>query len=98
MHFHEWKDLYFDLNFTEVFPKGPIDKKAALVQAMAWRWTRDKPLSELMLTQFTDAYTRHVIEERSWTSGKLSISTLWERYMGTFFMVFGERFGNVLGT
>ena len=30
-------------------PEGPIDKKAALVQVMAWRWTVDKPLSEPML-------------------------------------------------
>ena len=26
---------------------------------MAWRLGRDKPLSELMLTQFVDAYMRH---------------------------------------
>ena len=39
--------------------KGPIDNKWALVQVMAWRWTGDKPLSEPMLTQFTDAYMRH---------------------------------------
>ena len=40
-------------------PKGLIDKKAALVQVMAWHLTGDKPLSEPMLTQFTDAYMRH---------------------------------------
>ena len=40
-------------------PEGPIDNKAVLVQVMAWRRTGDKPLSELMLTQFTDAYMRH---------------------------------------
>ena len=40
-------------------PKGPIDNKAALVQVMARRQTGDKPLPELMLTQFTDAYMRH---------------------------------------
>ena len=39
--------------------EGPIDNKWALVQVMAWRWTGDKPLSEPMLTQFTDAYMRH---------------------------------------
>ena len=39
--------------------KGPIDNKSALVQVMAWRRIGDKPLSELMLTQFIDAYMRH---------------------------------------
>ena len=39
--------------------KGPIDNKPALVQVMAWRRTGDKPLSEPMLTRFTDAYMRH---------------------------------------
>ena len=37
-------------------PRGPIDNKSALVQVMAWRRTGDKPLSEPMLTSFTDAY------------------------------------------
>ena len=37
-------------------PKGPIDNKAALVQVMAWHLKGDKPLSEPMLTQFTEAY------------------------------------------
>ena len=40
-------------------PKGPIDKKSALVHVMAWRWTGDKPLPKPMPTQFTDAYMRH---------------------------------------
>ena len=40
-------------------PRGPIDNNPALVQIMAWRRTGDKPLSEPMLTQFTDAYMRH---------------------------------------
>ena len=39
--------------------KGPIYKIPALVQIMAWRWPGDKPLSEPMLTQFTDAYMQH---------------------------------------
>ena len=45
--------LFFDSKFV---PNGPIDKKSALVQVMAWHRTGDKPLSEPMLTQFTDAY------------------------------------------
>ena len=40
-------------------PRSPIDNKPALVQIMAWRRPSDKPLSEPMLTQFTDAYMWH---------------------------------------
>ena len=40
-------------------PKGPINNIPALVQKMAWRGSCDKPLSEPMLTHFTDAYMRH---------------------------------------
>ena len=39
--------------------KGPIDNNPALVQITAWRRIGDKPLSEPMLTWFTDAYMRH---------------------------------------
>ena len=39
--------------------KGPINNIPALVQVVAWRQTGDKPLSEAMLTQFTEAYMRH---------------------------------------
>ena len=37
-------------------PKVPIDNKPALVQIMAWRRIGDKPLSDPMLTRYTDAY------------------------------------------
>ena len=40
-------------------PRNPIDNKPALVQVMAWRRIGDKPLPELMMTQFNDAYFRH---------------------------------------
>ena len=43
----------------KIVPRSPIDNKPAVVQVMAWRRTGDKPLPELMLTQFTDAYMRH---------------------------------------
>ena len=43
----------------EFVPKGSIDNKSILIQVMAWRRTGDKPISEPMLTQFTDAYMRH---------------------------------------
>ena len=38
---------------------SPIRNKPTLVQVMAWRRTGDKPLPELMLTQFTDVGIRH---------------------------------------
>ena len=40
-------------------PKGPINNIAGLVQMMAWCRLGNKPLSEPMLTQFTDAYLGH---------------------------------------
>ena len=46
----------FSLKFV---PMSPIDNMPALVQVMAWRRTGDKPLSEPMLTRFTDGYMRH---------------------------------------
>ena len=44
---------------SKLVPKGPIDNKWALVQVMACRLFSAKPLPELMLSQFTDAYMRH---------------------------------------
>ena len=41
------------------FHKGPIDKKSALVQVMAWRRTGAKPIPKPMLTQLTEVYMRH---------------------------------------
>ena len=40
-------------------PRSPIDNKPSLVQVMAWCQIGDKPLSEPMMAQFTDAYMRH---------------------------------------
>ena len=39
-------------------PRSPINNKPALVQVMAWCWIGDKPLPEIMITQFIDAYMR----------------------------------------
>ena len=48
---------------TQITPKfvpmGPIENRPALVQVMALCQTGDKPLPELMLTRFTDAYMWH---------------------------------------
>ena len=38
---------------------SPTDNKLALVEVMAWRRTGDKPFTEPMLVQFTDAHMRH---------------------------------------
>ena len=46
----------------KIVHRGPIDNNSALVQIMAWRRTGDKLLSEPMLTQFIDAYMRHLEE------------------------------------
>ena len=56
---HNFTDNIFQWIFTECVPKVPIDNKSALVYVMAWRQTGDKPLTEPMLTQFTDAYLQH---------------------------------------
>ena len=50
------KCCVFDWNFTELFPKGPIENNAGLVSIMAWRRKGYKPLSEPMLAWFTDVY------------------------------------------
>ena len=39
--------------------KIPIDNNPALVKIVACRRVGGKPLSESMLTRFTDAYVRH---------------------------------------
>ena len=43
----------------KLVPRSPIDNNTALVQVMAWHQTGDKPLPELVMIQFTDAYMRH---------------------------------------
>ena len=40
-------------------PRSPMANKTALVQVTAWHRIGDKPLPELMMTQFTDTYMRH---------------------------------------
>ena len=40
-------------------PRGPIDNNPALIKIMGWCQIGDEPLSELMLTRFTDIYVRH---------------------------------------
>ena len=52
-------EVFFKKISLTLIPKGPIDKKSALFQVMAWRRTHGKPLTESVLTQFTDPYMRH---------------------------------------
>ena len=51
-----WISIKILLKFV---PKGQIYKSPALFQIMAWRRPGDKPLSEIMVVRFTDAYMRH---------------------------------------
>ena len=55
-----------------IVPKGPNDNTSALVQAMDWRRTGDKPLPEPMLTQFTDAYRQTSNIRRTKVSNKFA--------------------------
>ena len=41
--------------------EGTIDDKTWLVQVMAWRHSGAKPLSEPMMTRFTEAYELDVV-------------------------------------
>ena len=51
--------LQISLKFV---PRSPINNKPALVQVMAWHRSAAKPLSEPMLTQFSDAKIQHMGE------------------------------------
>ena len=59
MHFLEWNYLNPIEISLKFVPKGPNNNVPAFVHIMAWRRIGDKPLSEQMLTWFTDAYMRH---------------------------------------
>ena len=55
--FREWKVFFIVAEVSLKFvPKDPIDNNPALFQIMARRRIGDNPLSEPMLTRFTDAY------------------------------------------
>ena len=74
------KLFFFQISLKFV-PKGRIDNNTALVQIMAWCRIGHKPLSEPMLTWFTDKYMRHLLVENqvchslySWCRSILLIS------------------------
>ena len=59
-------------------PRSPIGNKPALVQVIACRRTGNKPLPELILTQFTYAYIwstrgRWIKEEQNWFINQIFI-------------------------
>ena len=80
--------FYISIKISLKFvPKGPNDNyNPALVKIMAWRWIGDKPLSESMLTRFTDAlHCRGDLKfGPSWQAPKLSwwSKMLCHKYMG----------------
>ena len=59
--------IFIHISLTFV-PKNLVYNRSALVQVMAWHWTGDKPISEPMLTQFTDAYAALGWEELNMSS------------------------------
>ena len=53
--FSEMKFFLIQISLKFV-PKDPTDNKSVLLQVMALCWIGDKPLSEPMLIQITNAY------------------------------------------
>ena len=60
-------------------PMSPIDNKPVLVQVMAWRQKGDKPLPELMLIKFTDAYMQYW---GRWVNSLWPNDAIWDRDLG----------------
>ena len=69
---HSWTKVIFI--FIELFmkfvPEALIDIKSTPVLVMAWRRTGNKSLPKLTMTQFIEAYTRHLTTYR-WFSARL---------------------------
>ena len=61
MHILQGTLSSLDLNSLKFVPKGAIDNdnKSSLVLVIVWHQISDKPLSEPVLTQFTDTYIHH---------------------------------------
>ena len=58
-------------------PKGPIDNNPALIFTMARRRIGNKPISEPMLTRFTDAYIAALRTDELKLSNNKRISIVW---------------------
>ena len=60
MHFFSQEDVsYFTSNLLTFVPNAHNHNESALVKLMAWHLTGAKPLTEPMMTQFTDEYIHH---------------------------------------
>ena len=61
----------FQMKFHwNMFLRVKIDNMLALVEIMAWHGTGTEPLSDPMMTQFTDAYVRHPTSvSNAWSHG-----------------------------
>ena len=54
------KSFVFFIQISQKFvPDSELNNNPVLAQVMAWRRTCPKPISQPMVTQFTDAYMRH---------------------------------------
>ena len=51
-------EFWFKISLKFV-SRGPVNNIVALLPIMAWRWWGDKPLSELMMAWFNNAYMCH---------------------------------------
>ena len=60
MHFLSWKLCILIKISLPFVPQDLIGDTSAFVWAMVWRRTIDKPLAELMMTQFTEVYVSPV--------------------------------------
>ena len=68
------KSFYLLIKISLKFvAKGPVDNKWALVKIMAWRRIGNKPLSEPMLTRFTDS-----------TRGRWAVLIYWQFFQALF--------------
>ena len=79
--FVKWKICTLIKISLKFISKSPIDNNLAMVKIMAWRRIGDKPLSESMLTRFTDAYMRYQREltPLAMSYGWDSKSCVWNR-------------------
>ena len=65
IQFRGWKVCFLIKISLKFVPKVSIENNPALVVIMAWYRIGDKPLSEPMLTRFSDTYMQHY-GEMSW--------------------------------
>ena len=62
--------LFWSKSHWCLFLHSPIDNKTALVQAIAWCQTSDRPLPEPILTKMSDLMSYHIIMQCSNSHGQ----------------------------